>query len=300
MVLIFSRPCCSVRVSKWLNSRSSSPTTSAAGRSFVGSEKPTTSAKSTDAAVNWSAMVRVSSLRRSAIEAGRMFRSSPSARCRSDWRAVNASSRSLREQREQRERSSRRRRRRGQAACRRTTRAEGTEYQRDSDDPRRKENRDEGDEPPDTGAHTIENQRAERGEDPPDPRRAAGEEPAEGDHRQRRRQQDVPELDGEKLAVIASPGEQDDGHDRNRRIQQRHEADHAPKAGTGRPTGTRSAGSGPRCGRAAPCGGGFSSSSAGSAPTFPSRSPTRPSMPRRDVTGRSSVGCSRCSGPPGR
>ena len=100
----------------------------------------------------------------------------------------------------------------------------GRNIQRDSDEPRRKENSDEGYEPADAGAHTIEDQCAEWGEDAPDARRAAGEESAEGDHRQRRRQQDVPELDVQEQAVVAVPGEECDGHDGNRRIEQRHRA----------------------------------------------------------------------------
>ena len=75
-----------------------------------------------------------------------------------------------------------------------------------------------------TPARTPSKTSTKWGEDAPDARRAAGEESAEGDHRQRRRQEDVPELDVKEQAVIAVPGEECDGHDGNRRIEQRHQA----------------------------------------------------------------------------
>ena len=116
------------------------------------------------------------------MAAGRMFRSGPRTAAAPSFLAL------LREQHQQREEDRAADEDvKGKQHAREPLGQRGRTAQRDPDEPRRKEDRAEGDEPPDAGTHTIEDQRTEWGEDAPDARRAAGQEAAEGDHRQRRR-----------------------------------------------------------------------------------------------------------------
>ena len=206
------------------------PTTSAGDRCSERGVKSTTSAKRIDAAVNWSAIVWGSAFSLSAIGRGRTLRSRLSAWSCAIRRAVSASSRCL-----------------ANSASRVNTIVPPTAMLSASirvvnhagsgelvprispARPHAEEDRQERDVPADAGAHAAEDERAHRGEDAPDADARGGDEPAERDHRQGRREQDVEELDAQEQVEVSRPGEDRDRADRDGEVHEREHTGRRPE-----------------------------------------------------------------------
>ena len=91
-------------------------------------------------------------------------------------------------------------------------------------DARPEEDHHEGDEPADAAPSITEDERAQRREDPPQAHPAGGQEPADGDHRHRRREQDVEQRDSQQERGIARAGKDHDRSEQDREVGIRDEA----------------------------------------------------------------------------
>ncbi len=104
-------------------------------------------------------------------------------------------------------------------------------------------------------SHAAEDERAHRREDAPQAHAGGGDEAAERDHRQRRREQDVEELDAQEQREVPRSSKDRDRPERDGEVHEREHAGRRAEArGRGRPTAARSAGSAPTRARGAPCG----------------------------------------------
>ena len=200
-------------------------TTSAGCRLSDSGVKSTTSANRIEAAANWSAIVALSVLSRSAIDRGRMFSRRVSARSCSTCSAASASSRW-----------------RTNCARSRNTTAPATvtlsaiivlrEPARQgrlatgelAHDPGDEEHRNEGDEPAHPAARAVEHEGAERGKDAPQADGTGRQEAAHERHRDRRGEQDVDQLDPQEPLRVAGAGEDRDRPDRDEQVQPGDEA----------------------------------------------------------------------------
>ena len=88
------------------------------------------------------------------------------------------------------------------------------------------EQRDEGDEPAHAGARAVEHEGPERGQDAPQADGARADEAADERHRDRRREQDVEQLDPEEPLRVAGAREGRDRPDRDDQVQPGDEARH--------------------------------------------------------------------------
>ena len=185
-----------------------------------------------------------------------MLRSRSSARACSTRRAASASCALLREQRQEREDH---RAADGDVERQHQAREPLRERRRDAQRRRREargqEHGDECNEPADARPDALEDQRAERSHDPPDPDAAGREEAADRHHRERRRERDRRELDVAARAGSRGSG-RTGGSSRARSPSTAARCCRSTPRGRGRAATrpARSAGSGARSGRAAPCG----------------------------------------------
>ena len=220
------------------------PTTSAGRSCWERGVKSTTSAKRTDASVNWSAMVSGLAFSRSAIVPGRMLRSRLSARSCSARSSVSASARCFANSASSVNTvvpptamlsvSIRCENHSGRVETGPTTMPAS---------PHTQEHRQEGDVPADSSLDTPEDQGPERSEDAPDPNRARRHDAAERDHRDGRRHEDRGALYAEQGVEVSVPCEHEDRAERDRAVGEREQARSSCRPPrTGRPRSARSAG----------------------------------------------------------
>ena len=88
-------------------------------------------------------------------------------------------------------------------------------------EPAREEDGQERDIPADAGSHAAEDERAHRGQDAPDAHARGGDETAERDHRQVRREQDIEELDVQEQREVTRSSEDRDRSDRDGEVHVR-------------------------------------------------------------------------------
>jgi hypothetical protein len=103
-------------------------------------------------------------------------------------------------------------------------------------EPRAEEHDEVGEVPAHGAPDVAEHERPERGEDPPQPDPAGGEEAAERDHRERRREQDRELADEQERAEVPRAREDDDRREQDHGVRERHPADRgAEREVEGRP-----------------------------------------------------------------
>ena len=200
------------------------PTTSAGESRSESGVKSTMSANRIDAAANWSAIVDVSALSFSAMERGRMLSSRVSARSCSTCSAASASSRWRTNSTSSPNTTAPPIATLRAIIMRREPRGQGRPADELAHGPRDDEHRHERDEPADARGGALEHQGSERRQDAPQADGARRDEAAHERHRDRRREQDVQQLDPEQPLHVAGAREHRDRHDRDQRVQPGDEA----------------------------------------------------------------------------